>query len=121
MNTSEQVPGFDPATDTAGTPNGGKVKQGYQKLKKRGMDDAAKEIRYADPVSEQLRLVNQHTEFDPKHDDFRTTSKASIEAVYSWLVENNHEEAAERLRTLGTVREQLDRTNDLKQEYPIPR
>ncbi|WP_157884767.1 hypothetical protein [Halorubrum aethiopicum] len=119
MSSSESIRGFDPETDNAKTPNGGKVKRGYEKLKERGRDDAASEVRRTDSIQEQLRLIRQHPEFDPKHDEFRTSSKGDIQRVYAWLIEHGHEAEAESLRSLGTVRKQQNRVGDLKQEYDI--
>ncbi|WP_353634665.1 hypothetical protein ABSL23_03080 [Halobacterium sp. NMX12-1] len=119
MSSSESINGFDPATENAKTPNGGKVKQGYEKLKQRGMDDAAEEVRRTESLREQIRLVREHPEFDPKHDDFRTSSKGEVQRVYEWLIEHGHDQEAESLRHIGTVSQQQRRVGDLKQEYDI--
>jgi hypothetical protein len=121
MSTSEEIHGFDPKhEDHARTQNGGKVLQMYEKLIARGEEDKAEELRRAHPLSNQMEIVNQVTpEFDPKHDDWRSVSRGGIVKMYEWLVENGHEEDAENLRQLDTVREQKRRVGDLKDEYDI--
>jgi bacterioferritin (cytochrome b1) len=121
MSTSDEIMGFDPANDDARSPQGGKVKKMYQKLKERGKDDAAEELRHAADLRDQLQLVESHPEFDPRHDDWKTTSKGEIARVYDWLRENGHKQEAEELRDMDSVRQQQHRVDELKNQHPIPR
>lgn len=121
MSTSDEIQGFDPEHDDARSPNGGRIKKMYETLKERGEDDAAEEIRHAADLREQLRLAQSHPEFDPEHDNWRTTSKGEIARVYDWLHENGHDSDAEELRHMDTVRQQQNQMAELKKQYPIPK
>ena len=107
---------YDPKSDPAPSPNRATIKDTYEKLRARGEDDRAAALRAADSVNEQLRTVDDVPEFDPAHDDARSSTKLTIQRVYEELLGAGHDDRAAELRRIDTVQDQYQRATALARE-----
>lgn len=115
----EDIDGFDPRHDSARTVNGGKVKQVYQNLCRRGKYEAADRLRQESTVRKQLDLGRTFPEFHPAHDPRNTVSKIRVGKTFDWLVENGHETEADTLAGLETLREQVTRAREYQYRHGV--
>lgn len=108
--------GFDPETDRPKGTKKGKIKAIYDKLRTRGDDERANELRNMDKVSRQIHFANNEVpDFDPKHDESVTnTTEIKVRDGYNELLEQGREKEAEELRTKRTAKRQSTYLNRLR-------
>jgi hypothetical protein len=107
---------FDPKTDKAAGAPRARVKSGYQKLKQRGEDDLAAEVRNADTLKEAELVIQNVPDFDPKHDDPNNASRAKVKNIYDSLLELGHDEKATDLRSVEDLGQQDSCASELARE-----
>lgn len=119
MTPADDIKGFDPRTDSATTVNGGKVKQMFQNLCRRGNYESADELRQKPTVRKQLAFARTFPKFDPAHDPRNTVSKIRVAKTHDWLLEHGYENEAATLCGLGTVREQISQAREFQSQYGV--
>jgi hypothetical protein len=111
---------FDPKTDGPADSSRREknVKKMYEKLRARGDDEAAEELRNAGGLASQASYIGQQVvAFDPKHDaDVNTAAKIRVKNVYDALVELGYGERADELRGYMTVSSQNRRAVQVVEE-----
>ncbi|MFC6823472.1 hypothetical protein [Halopelagius fulvigenes] len=111
--------GFDPETDPVVSSRQATVHSAYTRLRARGEDEAANELRQAETLAEQTRIAREVKEFDPEHDSAQNSSQARIRSMYDALLEHGFEEEAEALRSGDTVNEQERHLAHLRAEWGV--
>jgi hypothetical protein len=104
---------FDPASDAATSPRRAKIKDTYETLQERDEGERAEELRAAESLRQQLRIVDDVQEFDPKHDDAKNATRLRVQRVYESLRAAGDDDLAADLRQLDTVAEQAERAREL--------
>ncbi|MGB9931559.1 hypothetical protein [Haloarcula amylolytica] len=96
---------FDPKHEPASSRRRSKIKKMYKKLVNRGNEEAAEELRDQDSTAAQVRYLNDVDSFDPKYDeDTDNSAKVAIKNTYDILLELGHDELAEELRSISSVK-----------------